>query len=87
MKTSMKEADRGVIAEWAKSPNEVVRVSLGKFHGHTIVNIRVWYQASDKTFLPSRNGLSLGLAKHGRKIRRALRKAEEITRTGEGERA
>ncbi len=74
-----KQADSPVVAEWPKGPNEVVRVSLGAFRGHTVVNIRVWYRADDKTFLPGKNGISLGLAKHATKIRRALRKAEKIT--------
>ncbi|WP_338692481.1 transcriptional coactivator p15/PC4 family protein [Bradyrhizobium sp. 26S5] len=77
-------APSDVVAEWPKGPNELVRVSLGKYHGHTIVNIRVWYQSSGETFRPSKNGVSLGLAKHALKIRKALKKAEEIARVEEG---
>ncbi|MFK4616741.1 transcriptional coactivator p15/PC4 family protein [Bradyrhizobium diazoefficiens] len=86
MNTSSKQADPQVVAEWAKGPNEVVRVSLGKYRGQTIVHIRVWYRADDETFRPGRNGISLALAEHARKIRRALRKADEITKIGESER-
>lgn len=75
--SSMKEADQRVIAEWPKGPNEVVRVSLQKFRGHTILSIRVWYQNSDETVRPGRNGISLSLAKHSTRIRKALRKAEK----------
>lgn len=60
MNTSSKQADPQVVAEWAKGPNEVVRVSLGKYRGQTIVHIRVWYRADDETFRPGRNGISLG---------------------------
>lgn len=77
MKTSTKEADQRVIAQWPKGPDDVVRVSLGKFRGRTILHLRVWYRAPDETLRPGRNGISLALAEHGRKIRRALRKAEK----------
>jgi hypothetical protein len=79
-------SSKGVVAEWDKEPNEVVRVTLGKYAGHTILNIRVWYQnPGDKTFRPGKNGISLGLAKHSRKIRRAVRKAEKIAKAEEGD--
>lgn len=81
MNTSKKTADHAVIAEWLKGQDEVVRVSLGKYRGHRIVSVRVWFRSSDNTFLPGRNGISLAVM-HVAKIRKALKKAEQMIRGG-----
>ena len=75
-----------VVAEWPKGPNEVVRVCLQNYKGHPVINIRVWYQSrGDETLRPGTNGISLAVT-HVAKIRKALKKAEQmISKAGEGD--
>ena len=47
------------IAEFHKKHNEKVVVSLSKFRGITYVDVRVYYQADDGEFKPTRKGVTL----------------------------
>lgn len=46
--------------QFQKNATEVVRASLSTFHGHQLVDIRVYFVAEDGTW-PTKKGLAIGL--------------------------
>jgi hypothetical protein len=49
----------GPIAIIRKNKVEEVRVSIDEFHGHRLVNLRVWYNANNGEMRPGKQGLAL----------------------------
>lgn len=49
------------IAEIPKNSREVLRVSLGEYQGHHLLNARIWFRADDGTMRPSQKGVSVPL--------------------------
>ena len=41
-----------------KNNREEIRVSRDEYRGHTLVNLRVWYQGVDGTMLPGKQGIA-----------------------------
>lgn len=50
------------IATIPKNSNEEILVSLDNFQGHDLLNMRVWFRASDGEMRPGRKGLSVNVA-------------------------
>ena len=50
-----------IIAEWDRNSREVVRLSLDRYNGRDTVDIRSWWRDTDRTFKPSRGGLTLAV--------------------------
>ena len=50
-----------LIAAFRKNATEEVRVSVDRYHGHELVNIRVWFTGDDGEMKPGRQGLALRL--------------------------
>ncbi|MBA3498056.1 MAG: transcriptional coactivator p15/PC4 family protein [Gemmatimonadales bacterium] len=44
-----------------KNCTEQVRAALSEFRGHLLADIRVYYQAADGSFRPSRKGIAIGV--------------------------
>jgi len=49
----------GPIAEITKNARETLRVSIDDYHGHRLVNLRVWYATDDGEMRPGKAGLAL----------------------------
>jgi Transcriptional Coactivator p15 (PC4) len=41
------------------TPNEHIRLTLSDFRGITMASLRIWFQAQDGTWLPSKKGVTL----------------------------
>jgi hypothetical protein len=69
------------IAEWPRNEREVLRVSLDRFNGRGMVDVRAWWHDDDGSWKPGRGGLTLP-TKHLRMLAdglaRAVVEAEEI---------
>jgi len=52
------------VAEFEKNKKEVVRVSVGAFHGRQIINIRVYYKAEDGQWRPGKQGLAVSVDRY-----------------------
>jgi len=61
-----KEGTEGVdmktLYTFAKNSQEEVRVSVGRFKGRDILNIRVYYETDDGRKCPSKKGLAMSLS-------------------------
>jgi hypothetical protein len=75
-----------VVAQFAKNRREVVRISLGEFGGHALVNIRAWAPSQDgSTFIPTKAGLALRIELLGELID-SLEAARAVCGGGDGRR-
>jgi hypothetical protein len=63
MEATMNEADYPV-AQFKKNASEEVRVSIGEFQGHKLINMRVYFRSATSEWLPSRKGLALGIDRY-----------------------
>jgi hypothetical protein len=52
--------DDSIIAEWPLNMRERVRVSIEKFKGVDLINIRKWF-SHDDTLRPGKNGIALNV--------------------------
>ncbi len=50
-----------LIARIRRSRTEEVRVSVDRWRGLNLVNVRVWYEADDGSMRPGRQGIALRL--------------------------
>ena len=50
-----------IIAEWERNTRELLRVSLDRFNGRNMIDIRSWWRDDDDTWKPSRGGLTLAV--------------------------
>ena len=48
-----------LIDSFRKNARERVQVGLGQFQGHDLADLRVFYEAADGEYLPSKKGLTL----------------------------
>jgi hypothetical protein len=69
-----------VITEWNRSAREVIRITLDRYSGRDIIDIRTWYADGD-TFKPGKSGISVAI-KHLQPMAEgltvALAKAREL---------
>jgi hypothetical protein len=49
------------VAVLPKNSREEVRVTVDEFHGHRLVNVRVWFIAEDGTLRPGKQGIAVRL--------------------------
>ena len=47
-----------IIGTIHKNAREEIRVSLGEFNGHQLLNLRVWFEAEDGSMRPGKSGLA-----------------------------
>jgi Transcriptional Coactivator p15 (PC4) len=52
------EKDETIIAEWPKGV-ELIRLISSRFEGVTVLNLRIFYQAKDGAWRPTKKGMSL----------------------------
>jgi Transcriptional Coactivator p15 (PC4) len=78
------------IAKFWKSPRDRrahVRVDLGEYEGHPLINVRVWETGSDGIDRPTKKGIALTVRKlpelHAA-ITKALAKARELSLLDDG---
>jgi hypothetical protein len=50
------------IATIRKNAREELRVSVDEFHGHHLLNLRVWFEAEDGQMRPGKQGLAVRVA-------------------------
>jgi hypothetical protein len=55
------DPDPGIIAEWILSRHERVRVSIERYKGAWLINVRKWFAAESGELRPSRHGIALGV--------------------------
>lgn len=64
-----------LIAEWEKSTQEVIRVSLDDFNGLKLLNLRIWFRVSASGKLcPTKAGITIA-AHHCVKLSEAVGRA------------
>jgi hypothetical protein len=66
--------DPAIVAEWAISRHERVRVSIEQFKGVDLINIRKWFEAEDGSLRPGKAGIALNV-KHLPQLADAVAKA------------
>ena len=71
-----------VVATFPKNGNEHVRVGLGSYGGHDLVQIRVWFDAGAGDPRPGKQGLALRLAQLPALIDALEQTADEAQRLG-----
>lgn len=52
-----------IVATFKKNSREQVRVSLSDFHGHQIIDMRVFWTPDGTNWNPSKKGLAIGVEK------------------------
>lgn len=50
-----------VVAKFEKNATEQVHVSLREYRGHQLIDLRVYYQAEDGEWRPTKKGISLSV--------------------------
>lgn len=50
------------IAIIPKNSREELRVTLDQYQGHSLVNLRIWFEAEDGAMRPGRQGLAFRVA-------------------------
>jgi hypothetical protein len=69
-----------LVARIPKNPTEEVRVALTSYHGHDLVDIRVFFQDGQGEWRPTKRGVSLSVDSFT-ELREAIAKAEEMLST------
>lgn len=64
------------LASFPKNSREEVQISLDEFNGHDLINMRVWFQATNGEMRPSRQGLSIRVEQFA-DLMEALRTVEQ----------
>ena len=49
-----------IIGEIEKNKKEKIRISIEEFHGHTLINCRVYYMTDNGDWRPTKKGIALG---------------------------
>jgi hypothetical protein len=52
-------SEQRLVAAIRRNAREEIRVTLGEWNGRPVFGIRAWFQASDGTMRPSKDGLTL----------------------------
>jgi hypothetical protein len=69
-----------IVCEWPRSARELIRVTLDRYGGREIVDVRTWY-SDGATFKPGKSGISVAI-KHlqpmAEGLAAALAKAREL---------
>ena len=52
-----------LIATIEKNSREALRITLGEFKGHRLVNLRVWFRAEDGEMRPGNSGVAIKVEK------------------------
>jgi hypothetical protein len=68
-----------LIAELQKNKRETLRLTLEKFQGPDLLNMRCWAENSDGSQIPTKSGLSIRVAMLA-EFRRAIERAEQEAR-------
>lgn len=50
-----------VVAKFEKNATEQVHVSLREYRGHQLIDLRIYYQAEDGEWRPTKKGISLSV--------------------------
>lgn len=66
-----------IIGEWPKNDRETLRVRLGEYRGHPIIDIRYWFRTPEGELRPGRSGITMA-AKHLHRLAAALAAAEAL---------
>ncbi|MCS6985638.1 MAG: transcriptional coactivator p15/PC4 family protein [Leptospiraceae bacterium] len=69
-------ADSEIIAEWDKNKVEKIRISLGKYKGKKLLDIRVWFLTEGNNYAPAKKGIALPVEQLPQ-LMEALAKVEE----------
>jgi len=63
-----------IVAEWPRNAREAVRISLSKYNGAPMIDMRVWYDDGAGKTRPAKQGLTLS-TKYLPRLAGALTKA------------
>jgi hypothetical protein len=66
-----------VIDEWPINKRETVRVSIEKYNGVWLINLRKWFEADDGEMRPGNRGIALGV-KHLPRLAEAMSAAHRV---------
>lgn len=64
-----------IISKFQKNALEEVRISLDKFRGMELINIRVWIKNKSEEFVPTKKGIALPIHLFG-ELMAGLKKVE-----------
>jgi Transcriptional Coactivator p15 (PC4) len=51
-----------VVAEWPRNDHEIIRVSLDRFNGRQMIDVRGWWHDKDAGWRAGRGGLTLNVS-------------------------
>jgi hypothetical protein len=77
--TQKTDADGGIIAEWPLNTRESARVSIEKYNGVWLINLRKWFEAESGEMRPGKQGIALGM-RHLPQLAEAVTTALSIAR-------
>ncbi len=66
-----------IVAEWPINKRETVRVSIERFNGLWLINLRKWFEADDGKMRPGKHGIALAV-KHLSRLAKAMSAAHRI---------
>jgi hypothetical protein len=70
-------AENTVVAEWPINKRETVRLSIEKYNGVWLINLRKWFDADDGEMRPGKHGIALSV-KHLPRLAEAISAAHRI---------
>jgi hypothetical protein len=73
------DSDAGIIAEWPLNKRESARVSIEKYNGVWLINLRKWFEAENGEMRPGKQGIALGM-RHLPQLAAAVNDALSIAR-------
>jgi Transcriptional Coactivator p15 (PC4) len=50
-----------VISEWLRNGHDVIRITLDRFNGREVIDIRCWFRDGEGGLRPSRSGMTLAI--------------------------
>ena len=66
------------IRDIEKGPNEIIRIEISEYKGHTLLNIRVWYKSSeDSEYKPTPRGVAINLNLY-EEFRQAIEEVKKV---------
>jgi hypothetical protein len=71
-----------LIAEIEKNSREQLRITLGEFKGHRLINLRVWFLAEDGKMRPGNSGVAIKIDRLEALISALLRSRGEANELG-----
>jgi hypothetical protein len=71
-----------LVAQFKKNASEEIRVSIGEFNGHKLINMRIYFRSSDGEWLPTKKGIALGVDRYPMLLEAVLKLGQELQALG-----